>query len=53
MEKLRLAVIGVNSRGIGNVYVKSIIENPWAEIVAICDNVEEKVRERFEKFLNL
>ena len=47
-KKLGMAVVGVTSTGIGNVYVQNIINNYNAELKAICDISEEKVNERAE-----
>ena len=47
-KKLGMAVVGLTSTGIGNVYVHNIINNHYAELKAVCDISEEKVRERAE-----
>ena len=39
MEKIRFAVVGIKS--IGQFHIKGIINNPNAELVALCDNNEE------------
>lgn len=44
MERtLKLAVIGVSLTGIGNVYVRNILANRRAELVAICDVDKERL----------
>ena len=47
-KKLRMAVVGLNATGIGNVYVRNILNNQDAQLVAVCDINEEKLRERAE-----
>ena len=47
-EKVRIAVVGLNATGIGNVYVNNILKNKNAELVAVCDIAKDKLQERVE-----
>ena len=48
MKKIRLGVIGA---GIwGNMHIRAYLQHPSAEIVAICDLDERRVKETAEKF---
>ncbi len=49
-KKLRMVVIGASLIGIGNVYIKNIIENDRAEFVALCEIDPEKLQGLAERY---
>lgn len=48
MEKIRFAVVGV--KGIGQFHMKGILDNPDAQLVALCDNDSKVLEEVSQKF---